>query len=162
VQQTVQATDDEAPKFVDIDRQSLGLAALTGLAVGILTWFVSWFFQHVIFNPLVCHSSVVTCADNGVIAFNIASILVAIAGVVALVRGGIYRPVLVALAALVSLWSLQGLLNSLGWFEALLWTAALYALAYGLFAWILKIYNLTIAAILLVILVVLARIAIAA
>lgn len=161
MEQTVQTADDETPKFVDIDRQSLGLAALVGLAVGALTWLVSWFFQHVIFNSLVCHSSVVSCAENGNVAFNVAAVLMAVVGVVALVRSGIYRPVLVSIAALVSLWSLQTLLSGLGWFEALLWTAALYGFSYTLFAWVLKIYNLTLAIGLLVVLVVLVRIAIA-
>ncbi len=161
MEQTVETTDNQAPKFVDIDRQSLGAAALIGLGVGILIWLVSWFFQHVIFNSLICHSSVATCADNGNVAFNVAAVLMAVVGVVALVRTGVYRPVLVALGAIVSLWSLQTLLQGLGWFEALAWTAGLYALAYALFAWVLKIYNMIIAVVLLVILVVLARIAIA-
>ncbi len=161
MEQTVETSKNEAPKFVDIDRQSLITAALIGLGVGILTWLISWFFQHVIFNSLICHSSAATCADNGNIAFNMAAVLMAIAGVVALVRSGIYRPVLVALGAIVSLWSLQDLLQGFVWFEALAWTAVLYALAYALFAWVLKIYNITIAVVLLIVLVVLARIAIA-
>ncbi len=161
MEQTVQVADDEKPKFIDIDRQSLGFAGIAGLAVGVSTWLVSWFLQNVILNPIVCHSSATTCASNGDIAFNIAAVLMAVAGVVALVRKGIYRPVLVAGAAVISLWSLQALLSNLGWLEALAWTAILYALAYVLFTWVLKVYNLTIASVLLVALVVLARIAIA-
>ena len=161
MEQTVQTTDDETPKFIDIDRQSLGFAAIIGLAIGTATWLVSWFFQNVILNPLICHSSSATCGGNGDIAFNMAAVLMANVGVAALVRKGIYRPVLVVLASVASLWSLQNLISNLGWFEALVWTAVLYALAYALFVWVLKIYNLTIASVLLVVLVVLARIAIA-
>lgn len=74
--------------------------------------------------------------DSISMAGNIATVLVALIGIVVMVRLRMVQPLLVAVASAASLWGLSGLTDGLVWFETMAWAVALYCLAYALFSWI--------------------------
>jgi hypothetical protein len=77
--------------------------------------------------------------DSFGVAGNIATIIVAILGVFALVRTLQPRPIIIAVAAAAVLWGLGQYLNGLAWYEAILWSVVLYAATYILFGLVARI-----------------------
>ena len=86
-----------------------------------------------------------------------ATILMAIAALLALVRFRIFRPMLVVLAATLSLWGLTELTHPLAWYWALIASAALYALAYGVFVWLVRVRVFWVALVLTILLIMAVR-----
>lgn len=76
-----------------------------------------------------------------VIAGDIATILVATLGTVAMLFMRIEQPIIIAVATGVSLWNLSEMTNKFLTFEILLWTVSLYMLAYLLYFWITRYYK---------------------
>lgn len=96
--------------------------AIIGAALGLAYWVLSVFI-----------SGYTSSID---IAANVATIIVATAGVVILVKMRTSRPLLIALASALSLWGLSSLTDGLIRYEAIAWSLLLYSLAYTLFSWI--------------------------
>lgn len=129
--------------------------AVVGALVGIVTWLLSMLIQTAVIQPLFCRSADAfsVCNDGGNVAFSVAAVIAHIAGLFLLVRIGTYRPLLVVLATIVTLWGIQVWLGSLQWFEATLYYAFVVAVAYSLYAWLARVvsFGLTLAIILVVI-----------
>ena len=87
----------------------------------------------------------------------VAIIISTIAGVANLARLRIYRPLLIGLAAAISLWGLQVITGGLAWYWAALVFVALFALAYAVFAWLARLRNFILALVVTIVLVVLVR-----
>jgi hypothetical protein len=89
----------------------------------------------------------------------IALVIGSIGGVAALARQRVYRPLLIVLAAALTLWSVQGVLanNAFAWYVAVPITGALFALGYAAFGWLSRIRNFILALIAIVILAVVTR-----
>jgi hypothetical protein len=87
------------------------------------------------------------------VAGDISTILVATIGIIVMLNLGMARPLLVAVAAAISLWGLSKLTYGLGWFEVLIWSVFIYGLAYLLFAWLTR-YKKTIPLLIAVVLIV--------
>ena len=87
-----------------------------------------------------------------------AAIIGAIVGLFFLVKLQVFRPLLVVLAAVVSLWGVVGLAGLLPWYGVGLSTIALYALAYSLFTWVARIRAFWLVVLLLIVLVVAVRV----
>ena len=94
-----------------------------------------------IIEPLACRdlANAVTCVDSFGVAGSIATVIVAIIGVFVLVRTLQPRPVIIAVAAATVLWGLGQYLSGLAWYEAILWSIALYAATYVLFGLVARI-----------------------
>jgi len=75
------------------------------------------------------------------IAGDIATILVATLGTVAMLFMRIEQPIIITVATGVSLWNLSEMTNKFLTFEILLWTVSLYMLAYLLYFWITRYYK---------------------
>jgi hypothetical protein len=84
-------------------------------------------------------SSATTCVNGLGVAGDIATVLVAILGVFVLIRTLQPRPIIIAVAAAIVLWSLGYYVTGLAWYEALLWAILLYAATYALFGLIARI-----------------------
>ncbi|HEX6258463.1 MAG TPA: hypothetical protein VFZ48_03215 [Candidatus Saccharimonadales bacterium] len=114
-----------------------------GLATGAIVFVLSSLIERFIAEPLLCRSvdSFSMCSNAGAIAFNIGTVLSAVIGTIGLVKLSTYRPLLIAIVSAATLWGLQGAIHSLAWGEALLWLAGMYAVTYGLFAWILRMHH---------------------
>lgn len=139
----------------DVPLSHIGAIAIVGALVGIATWLLSLLLQTAVIEPLFCRSAdqFAICGSGGTIAFSIAAVIAHIAGLFALVRIGTYRPLLVVLATIVTLWGIQLWLGSLQWFEATLFYGFVVAVCYALYAWLSRVvsFGVTVAIILVVI-----------
>ena len=113
---------------------------LLGAAIGFVFWILTTLIGRYIIDPIACGQVVnaVLCNDPKPLAGNIAAILVAVGGVIAMVRIGASRPIIVAVATAAILWQLGAWISGLFWLEAIAWSVILYALTYALFAWITR------------------------
>ena len=134
------STSEKPPAYIPADRgEIIGVlltGAIAGLLVGLLTEAIArWFIE-----PVFCRStdSFAICANGGNIAFYAATVIVAILSVIALVRVGVFRPLLVAVAAAASLWGIKSYIDDFAWYEYGLWLMLLFALTYLLFYWLLR------------------------
>lgn len=145
--------------YVVATRSTVIGSAVIGLVAGALTWGLSLVLQKYFVEPVFCHTvdSFGVCANGGTIAFNIALIITAIAAVVALVRVEGYRPLLVAIAVIATLWSANTWLGVQSWWEATLWMSFLSMLAYLVYSWIARITIFPASVLLMVIVIVAAR-----
>lgn len=134
-------------------------ALVIGALVGIGGWAIDLFLQRYFIEPVFCASpdSVGVCENGSTIAWVLSHVLVVGASVVAMVGAMIYRPLLVALAALITVWGMGGWLDGLVWWNAMLWQALIFALAYGVYAWIARTVQFWIAALVTLLVVVLCR-----
>lgn len=134
-------------------------ALVIGALVGIAGWTIDLFLQRYFIEPVFCASadSAGVCENGNTIAWVLSHVLVIGASVVAMVGAMIYRPLLVALAAFVTVWGIGGWLDGLEWWNAILWQALIFALAYGVYAWIARTIQFWVAALVTVLVVVLCR-----
>ncbi len=134
-------------------------AFFVGVLVGAIGWLINLFLQHYFIEPVFCASpdSFSACANGGTIAWALAHLLVVGASVVALVRFAVYRPLLVVIAALVTVWGMNSWLGPQEWWSATLWQALLFGLSYGAYAWLARINQFWLAAVTTVVVVVLWR-----
>lgn len=134
-------------------------ATITGFMVGLIGWLVSMGLQMWIIEPIFCRSaqSFGVCSNGGTIAWGVAMVIVSIIGLFGLVRGGVFRPLLVVLAALIALWGANSWLGAFEWWQSALWQGGLFAVAYGLFAWVARLMSFILALILTIVLIIGAR-----
>lgn len=119
---------------------------LIGFGVGLLVWVLTFLFERFVAQQLICNFlDIEACANTVVISGNIATIIGALAGLTALIRSGARRPLLIVLASAVALWGLATWLVGLVWFEALIYTGLLYAVAYLVFYWLVRVRKLLLA-----------------
>lgn len=119
---------------------------LIGAALGVLVVVLSGLVERYIVDPLLCRGDALeSCMQSGVLAANIAAVVVAMIGCVVLIRLTVHRPLAVVIAGLVTLWGVAALIQGLRLAEMFAWMAVLYALAYLLFANIFRIRSLIVA-----------------
>lgn len=137
--------------------RDLGRAMIAGAFVGVCTWLVYIVLGAIVLGQLVCGSGVASCASSEQYGL-IGSIVVGSAiGVTVLLRQRVARPLIVVAAAGIALWDI---VRTLGTFDrpvSLVVTVCLYAVAYGLFAWLMRIRNVWVLGVGVVVLLVLAR-----
>lgn len=153
-------SSDSKQTLIELSTQALVRVALLGAALGALYWLLTLLVRQVVFVPLFCGDPANSmCVGATGSAGVIALLLVSVAGLLGLVRLAIYRPLLVALAAAVSLWGIAAWTAPMFWLEAMLWSAALFALCYTLFTWMVRPRAFPLALLMVVVAVVLIRIA---
>ena len=145
--------------YYPIVLRDLVLAFIIGIFVGAFGWLINLFLLNYFIEPVFCGSqdSLSACANGSTIAWVLAHVLVVGASVVALLRAEIYRPLLVALAVLATAWGMNNWLGELDWWSATLWQAGVFALAYGAYAWIARIRQFWLAAVITIAVVVFSR-----
>lgn len=147
-----------AAPFVMMTIADVIRAMLVGAGVGLVTTGIYLLLNKFIFGAALCRDGVDGCSNAPLYSTIVAIVFSIIIGIVALAKAGTYRPLLVAIAAPVALWSLFTLLsNNVVWYLALLIGAVLFALAYGLFAWLARLRSFILAIVLLVVAVVIVR-----
>lgn len=124
--------------LIELHPNQLIQIAVLGAIVGVVTWLLSLFIGQLVLTPAMCSDNGgAGCAAVGV-GSAIATVLGGLVGLMGLVRLSVYRPLLIVLAALVSLWGLGSWVNGLAWFEAMSWSVLLYGFAYTAFAWLVR------------------------
>ena len=145
-------------ELIDLQPQQMVQIALLGVGVGLITWIVTLIVRQVIIVPVFCGDPTNgLCVGATGFAGGIATIAAGFVGLLGLVRIGVFRPMLVVLAAAIVLWGLSEWLAFIPWLEAIAWSALLYALCYVTFAWIVRLRAFVPAIIIMLAVVVLAR-----
>jgi hypothetical protein len=133
---------------------------ITGLVAGLLVTGLAYVLNHFVFGAVLCRAQApANCNDAPGYAMTVAIIIASIAALAALARLRVYRPLLVVLAAAISLWGIQRLTASLPWYGELLTIAVFFGLAYGLFSWVSRIRSFIFAIVVSVMLIVAIRLA---
>ncbi len=135
--------------------------ALLGAILGVFYWALTAFISRYVIESLLCgpNGDIEACANPVVLAGNISTILVAVAGLFIMVRMRLAQPLLVVIASAISLWGLSQWTNGLFWLEAVAWSVLLYALAYSAFVWVTRHRNTAHALIIVIAIVILVRLA---
>ncbi len=133
---------------------------ITGAAVGLLTLLGVFILNQYVVGQIACQvgSSLITCSAAPLFSSGIALVVTTIAGLIFMVRRRVYRPLLVAIGALISLWGIGA-----SWPEQLTLPSGLLiviasALVYALLGWFALIRNFIISLAVIVMSVVVVRI----
>lgn len=143
--------------LIGMSRRQFGQVLLTGAIAGLIVWGMTFILDHYVYQLIFCRGANVRCDSSMQYALVTAELLAAIFALFSLVRLQVFRPLLIVLAVVVSLWGVLTLTTNLPWFGAAMALAAMYALAYLLFAWIVRVRSFILAALITVVLVVIIR-----
>jgi hypothetical protein len=144
--------------FIELGMQQLVQIALLGLGLGAGFWLLTQIIRQVILVPLLCGDPTTSaCIGASDTSGAIAMVVVAIIGVLGLVRLSVYRPLIIVVATAISLWGLSGWVAGLAWYEGLAAAVILYAISYIAFSWLVRPRAFAPAMIIVVVVVVLAR-----
>lgn len=147
--------DDKPFAVVPATFGQLAGALAIGIGVGLAAWGLSFFFERYIFQALLCHGSqAIRCDMGAAYAEGVAHVLAAGVGLFFLVRLRVFRPLLVALAAMACLWGIVGLTVEMPTYAIGLSVAGLYGAAYLTFAWVARLRMFWLVVVLLVAMVV--------
>lgn len=136
----------ETSPFADLSLRSLLGVVATGAATGALIFIFGNLLDSYIIGPALCRgASSSACINSEIISFHIASIISALVGVVMLINSAVFRPLLVALAVVISTWQIHSVALSLSWYWLLVLSLVVNILMYVTFTWLLRIYNLALA-----------------
>lgn len=153
-------TQAPVSSLIPMSSRELVATLVGGAVIGIVVMALYLLLNHFVFMAVLCRPQApADCSQAPTYAMIVAQVIGVIAGIGMLVRLRVYRPLLVVLATLASLWTLQALIASLAWYLAIPAAAVLFGLSYGLFAWIARIRSFILALVLTVVLVVAVRIA---
>lgn len=155
-------TEEKPSPFVAMNRRQFVQVLLTGLIIGVVAWGLSLMFDAYVYQAILCREGGTKCSDSLQYAQVTASLIGAMAGLFAVVRLQVFRPLLVVVAATVALWSVLALAAPLSLLLAAVAVAALYALAYALFSWIVRIRSFILALVVIVVVIVAIRLVITA
>lgn len=148
----------ETPTYV-VGSNSLYTVLAVGAFVGVLGWLLMLGIHNWVLDPVFCRSSDTqsVCSNSGITAWVISYILVSIVGLFMLIRANIFRPLLVVLAALVTLWAVGLWFLTAPWWVGLLWSMGLFAVAYALYMWLASLQSFLLSGIITLVVVVLMR-----
>lgn len=133
-----------------------------GLVVGLLIPLIAWMLQRFFISPIFCHgaSTLGVCSGSDLTAYYVGTVVATVIAVALLANWQIFRPLLVAVAAAAALWGMRkymgDIVQSSGW-EYYLASAILYAVAYLLFYWVMRLRNFALSVILAVAVVIVVR-----
>jgi hypothetical protein len=140
------APDTNEPNTINTSLKSLFPIVLVGAGVGLLSYGLAYVIAELIINPLFCQDDpIAICANVAGISGNIALVFASVAGLFGLVRAGAYRALLIALAAIATLWGFGGWVAGMVWFVALALVILLSTATYAAFSWLARIGNFWIA-----------------
>ncbi len=150
--------DNKTLPFVGMTRRDFIGVLVSGAIAGLAAFVLYALLNKFVFSAVLCRAeSTGDCSQAPAYSMIVAIIISTIAGVANLARLRIYRPLLIGLAAAISLWGLQVITGGLAWYWAALVFVALFALAYAVFAWLARLRNFILALVVTIVLVVLVR-----
>lgn len=135
--------DEKQPQqgtaYVDMSVGQALRVLVLGAFVGLITWGLYFVLETYVLRAIMCQDGqTVGCAASNY-AEVIAVILASGIGLLGLVKSGIFRPLLVVLATVISLWGVFGVMSILPWYLVGLYITLLYAISYLLFAWLARV-----------------------
>lgn len=157
--------------ITDFDNQTLFLRpargeilklAVLGALIGLLIPFVGYLLEHFFIAPVFCTAgdALGLCTNAGSVGYYTASVIFGAISIVVLANWQVFRPLVIAVAAIAALWGfkryVQDIVGSSG-LEYYLFSVVLYAAAYLLFYWIMRIRRFALSLILTIAIVLLLR-----
>lgn len=129
----------EAKTNPRVGRNLLLTALSIGAFVGFFGWILTIAINSWVLDPVFCRSadSVSACANSGMTAWIIAHILMSVAGLFMLIRVNVFRPLLVVIATIITLWTIGLWFLPLAWWVGAIWETIFFALAYALYTWLI-------------------------
>lgn len=129
-----------------------------GAVAGAVIWGLTLVLDTYVYKAILCNrDAAVQCASSQQYATITAAIIGAAAGLFGLVRLHVFRPLLIVIAAFISLWGLLPLIAALPWYGGMLIAMVMYGLAFGVFAWLVRVRKFYIALIIVVLVVIAVR-----
>lgn len=131
---------ESKPAIIDLDKRMFVRIVLVGLVIGLATWAFSLVLDRFILSAWFCNDAQsLACSSSTIYAGNISAVVMSVVGISVLVKLGVFRPLLIVLATLITLWGLSGWLINTSLVESAIWTAVVYGLAYIAYAWLARI-----------------------
>jgi len=134
---------------------------LAGAVIGLLTMGLYVLFDKYVFSPTLCSDINLgsgRCENKLAFSSSVALVIGALPILFFFVQQRVYRPLLVILLSVVTLWNIPLLLGELAVLPAILLSVLIFALTYLLFAWLAQIRNFPIALIVTIVTVIVVRI----
>jgi hypothetical protein len=139
----------------------ISIVVLGGL-VGLFLWGMGLVLDRFVFDAYLCQNETSNqCAYAKNYAAITAGIIGGVLALVGLIRLRVYRPLLVLLATVISLWGVVQLGWKLDWYVGALIAMLMYAVAFATFSWIARVRAFWIALSVTVVLVIAVRLAVA-
>ncbi len=149
-------------EYIDTSPSQIISVAVIGVATGVLWAALTIILQKFLLEPVFCQVAITTyCKNVPTIGVTMSTIVVHIAGLAALARMGVLRPLLVVLAAVVTLVGLPFWVSNQPWWLELLYTGIITGLAYVYYAWVNRLAVFPVALVLTVVSVIVARLLLA-
>jgi hypothetical protein len=121
--------ESDTERHVISKQYSLWRIILIGALLGVFHYYLTVFIGRYV--------------DSTITSGDIATVLVATAGIIIMISLRMTQPLIIAIASGVALWGLAQWTDGLVWSEAVAWSVLLYGLSYTLFSWIAR-YTLAI------------------
>jgi hypothetical protein len=149
--------------FVSLTARDIISTLVAGLIVGLLYLGATYLLNEYVFGNVLCRTQASTdCTQAPTYSMIVATVLSGLVGIGLLVRLRIYRPILVVVAAIISLWGIGVTLLNLPLYAALIIAALLFGLSYAVFTWFIRIRSFILALVSIVVLIVVLRLIIQA
>ena len=144
--------------LVPMTWRELARIGAIGAVIGALSVGLYVLFHAYIFQAVLCRDQANTaCGQAATYAAITTAFIASFVAVVVLAHIRVYRPLLIILAAILALWSIQSIVAVLPWYWALAGMIAVGALAYSLFAWIARIRSFILSAVVAIVIAVIIR-----
>ena len=145
------------PEGVDLLR-----VGLLGLGVGLLIPALSWVLHTYLLSPIFCRggAAAAICNTTDLTAYYVAAVIMGVVSVALMANWQVFRPLLIAVAAIASLWGFQRFTGNTiahAGLEYYITSAIMFAVVYLLFYWLLRLKSFALSVILTVVAVVLIR-----
>ena len=159
---TVPTIDDTDNKVLVVpEGKELLRVALLGIAVGLIVPLLAWLTQHYFVDPVFCRAANVgICAATDATTYYVSTVVMAVVAIAFMANWQVFRPLLIAVAAAAALWGMQRYAldviakSGMEYYAA---SAGLYALAYVLFYWLMRLRSFVLSIILTVVAVIVLR-----
>ena len=151
-------TEESSDQYYGLTQRTLLSTVVVGAIAGMVAWGLMLLLDRFVLTPLFCtnDANIAVCAASTQIAANLATILVGALAIPVLLRTGVSRVILVAIASIAALWSVVAWVTE-PWYVGLLVSALVYALVYAALAWMCRVRSIVVVAILVIVFVLLAR-----
>lgn len=149
------------PPVVLMQWRDLLKLAVAGAVVGILTLALYAILDKYVFGPTLCsdlNAGTGRCENKLFFSSGLAMVIGGMAALFYAVQQRVYRPLLVVILVIVGLWNSLLLIGVLPMVIAILAAAAIFALAYTGFAWLVQLRNFAFALVLSILVVIVLRI----
>lgn len=157
--QVVESSSDvKISPLITMTIRELLSTIVAGFGIGAVTAGIYFLMNKFVFSAVLCRADAGgDCTNAPMYAMIVGLVFGAIGGLVALAGLRIYRPLLVVIAACIVMWGFNTLVAPMPWYFVILVPAILFALLYGLFAWVSRIRSFILSLLIVVVLIVLLR-----